>query len=237
MDPLQERITKLDGGRILDVATRTGGFLKTLGEWFGSFETGVGIDPAADRIETAVKDTEDRLRFEVMDAEKMSFDDGCFDTVAMRHSLHHLRHIDKVLAEMLRVLKPGGFMIIGEVIQDPAIEKQNSQRHLHHWWGRVDQTRGEPHFETLTHDEVVRLTRPLRLIDEEMLEYFEDASEKEEEESLQLMLRHTNEVIQQLREAGDQPELLSEGEKLLDLFREQGCADEKVIYILGRKDG
>ena len=143
MDPLIARISELDGGRILDVATGTGGFLKTLGDSFKSYETGVGIDPASDRIETAAKDADARLTFRVMDAETMAFEDGSFDTVALRHSLHHLRNADKVLGEMQRVLKPGGLMIIGEVIQDPSVEQPNSQRHLHHWWGRVDQTRGE----------------------------------------------------------------------------------------------
>ncbi len=235
MDPLQERIDRLDGGRILDVATGTGGFLKTLGESFKDFSEGVGIDPATDRIETATKEADNRLRFEVMNAEKMTFDDGCFDTVAMRHSLHHLRNIEQVLGEMMRVLKPGGLMIIGEVLQDPATERPNSQRHIHHWWGRVDQTKGEPHFETFTRDEVIALTRPLRLSGVEVLEYCEESTEEEQAEGLAFMLKHTEEVIRKLREDGDQPELLQKGEELVSLFREQGYTDEKVLYVLGRK--
>jgi ubiquinone/menaquinone biosynthesis C-methylase UbiE len=236
MDLLQERIKELNGGRILDVATSTGGFLTTLGEWFRDFTEGVGIDAAADRIKTAAEKADNRLQFKVMDAEKLEFEDGCFDTVAMRHSLHHLRNVEQVLGEMMRVLKPGGLMIIGEVLQDPATDQPNSQRHLHHWWGRVDQTKGEPHFETFTRDQVIALTRPLRLTGEDVLEYYEEASEEEQAEGLAAMLRHTEEVVLKLREAGDQPELLKEGEGLVSLFREQGYTDEKIIYVVGRRD-
>ena len=235
MDPLKERIRNWHAGRILDVATGTGGFLKSLADSFGNFTEGVGVDPAVDRIETAGKAADKRLRFEVMDAEELAFADRFFDTVVMRHSLHHLRHADRVLGEMVRVLKKDGLMIIGEVIQEAATDRPNSERHLHHWWGRVDRTRGVPHFETLTREEVMALTRPLRLAGEEVLEFYEETTKEEQTEALSDMLRHSEEVIRKLREAGDQPELLAQGEKLVDLFRSQGCADEKVLYVLGRK--
>lgn len=235
MDQLQERIKGLNAGRILDVATGTGGFIKALAGYFEEFNEGIGIDPAADRIEAAGKEADNRLRFQVMDAEKMAFEDGYFDTVVMRHSLHHLRNIEQVLDEMRRVLKPGGLMIIGEVIQEAATERPNSQRHLHHWWARVDQTKGEPHFETFARDEVLVLTRRLRLTGEEVFEYYEESTEEEQAEGLSLMLKHSESVIEKLREAGNQPELLAEGERLVNLFRSQGYADEKVLYVLGRK--
>jgi len=235
MDPLEERISRVNGGRILDVATGTGEFLKWLGQSFESFSEGIGIDPAVDRIEAAAKEPDGRFSFEVMNAEQMEFEDASFDTVAIRHSLHHLRNIEPVLDEMMRVLKPGGLMIVGEVIQDPATVKPNSQRHLHHWWGRVDQTRGVPHFETFTRDEVRAMIRRLHLTDEDVLEFFEEASEEEVAEELQSMLKHSEEVVRKLREAGDQPELAEEGERLVKLYREQGYEDEKVLYVLGRK--
>ena len=235
MDPLSQRLKDLNGGRILDVATGTGEFIKLLGRSFDNFTEGVGIDPTGARIEAAAQDADERLKFEIGDGEKLLFEDGSFDTVAIRHSLHHLEHIDKVLGEMIRVLKPGGLMIIGEVIQDPATEQPNSHRHLHHWWGKVDQTKGVPHFETFTREQVQDMTRPLKLREEETFEYFEDVSEEEQAEGLKFMLEHSEKVVQQLREAGDQPELAEEGERLIALFREQGYADEKTLVVMGRK--
>lgn len=235
MDPLQERIGDRNAGRILDVATGHGGFLKTLADWFRDFSEGIGVDPKEDRIETAAKDADSRLQFRVMDAEQLAFEDGYFDTVAIRHSLHHLRNADKVLAEMMRVLKPGGLLIVGEVIQDPETEKPNSQRHIHHWWGKVDQARGVPHFATFTKDEVVAITRPLSLADEQIIEYFEESTEDEEAEFLEYMIDVSEKEIQKLRESGDQPELLAEGERLVDLYRREGYVDEKLVYVFGRK--
>ena len=235
MDPLQERLNDLNAGRILDVATGTGGFLKTLAAWFGDFSDGVGVDPKEDRIETAAQDADSRLQFKVMDAEQLVFKDDYFDTVAIRHSLHHLRNADRVLAEMMRVLKPGGLLIVGEVIQDPEMEKPNSQRHIHHWWGKVDRARGVPHFATFTKEKVVAMTRQLSLTDEQIIEYFEESTEDEEAEFLKYMIDVSEKEIQKLREAGNQPELLAEGERLVDLYRREGYVDEKMVYVFGRK--
>lgn len=235
MDPLQKRVSELNAGRILDIATGHGGFLKTLAEWFGNFSEGVGVDPKEDRIKEAARDADGRLQFQVMDAEQLAFEDGSFDTVAIRHSLHHLRNADRVLAEMMRVLKPGGLLIVGEVIQDPATEKPNSQRHIHHWWGKVDQARGVPHFATYTREEVVAITRQLSLIDEEIIECLEESTEEEEVEFLKYMIDVSEKEIGKLRDSGNHPELLAEGERLVDLYRREGYVDEKLVYVFGRK--
>lgn len=235
MDPLTERLKSLDGGRILDVATGSGEFLKHLSQSFGGFSEGVGIDPTEARINAASEKPEKKLSFKIMDAEEMAFDDASFDTVAIRHSLHHLQHIDKVLSEMVRVLKPGGLMIIGEVIQDPATERPNSQRHLHHWWGKVDRTRGVPHFETFTREQVLTLIQPLGLREEDVFEFLEEYCEEDRAEALKFMLDHSEKVVGQLRESGDQPQLAAEGERLVALFGEQGYIDEKTLYVMGRR--
>ena len=48
-----------------------------------------------------------------MNAENLQFEDESFDTVCIPHSLHHLASINKVLAEMKRVLKKYGNFISG----------------------------------------------------------------------------------------------------------------------------
>ena len=48
----------------------------------------------------------------------MDYPDETFEVVAISNTLHHIEHYDKVLAEMLRVLKPGGFFILNEMYRD-----------------------------------------------------------------------------------------------------------------------
>ena len=47
------------------------------------------------------------------DAEQMPFADACFDLVYSMGVLHHTPRTDKALAEVLRVLRPGGTALIG----------------------------------------------------------------------------------------------------------------------------
>ena len=47
-----------------------------------------------------------------MDAEKLAFEDNCFDAVISLYALHHFPDPVRALNEMFRVLKPGGRVVI-----------------------------------------------------------------------------------------------------------------------------
>jgi hypothetical protein len=52
------------------------------------------------------------IRRVVCDAALLPFDDETFDVVFTRSTLHHLHDIPRALAEMARILKPGGSLVI-----------------------------------------------------------------------------------------------------------------------------
>ncbi len=54
--------------------------------------------------------------FQVGDAEALPFDSGSFDGVVNRASLHHFANPGRAIAEMHRVLKPGGRVVVVDVI-------------------------------------------------------------------------------------------------------------------------
>ena len=53
-------------------------------------------------------DAAGRFRFEVVDVQEIPFSDGSFDTLIANHMLYHVPDLDKALAEIHRVLRPGG---------------------------------------------------------------------------------------------------------------------------------
>jgi 2-polyprenyl-3-methyl-5-hydroxy-6-metoxy-1,4-benzoquinol methylase len=85
-----------------------------------------GIDISPESIETAraTLDREGlgvRARFEVMDAEAMTFEDDKFDAIVCFGVLHHL-DVRKAFPELSRVLKPGGQILAAEALgYNPAI--------------------------------------------------------------------------------------------------------------------
>ena len=235
MDPIPGKLKNLRGGRILDVATGFGDFLKLLTDSFETFDVAIGIDSSENIIEAARRRHDKKLVFEVMDAGKMKFGSDFFDTVAVRHSLHHLEQVDRVLDEMLRVLKPGGLFIICEVFQKPDMNFDNAQRHLHHWWAAVDRTLGDTHYETMTDKEILEKGERLRLNDIEHIIYTPQLDENKHREALESMLQKCESYLKKLKDMSGYEDLITRGEELMELFKRKGFVTESALYILGRK--
>ncbi|MBP0986428.1 MAG: class I SAM-dependent methyltransferase, partial [Oscillospiraceae bacterium] len=102
---------KIEKGRILDVGCGNGNLFGCLPD--GRYEM-FGIDFSENMIAEARKNCGDRAVFTVADAEELPFDDDSFDIVVCNASFHHYIHPDAVAAEMNRVLKAGGTLLIGD---------------------------------------------------------------------------------------------------------------------------
>jgi len=100
----------LGSGSVLDVGCGTGEIIVRLAEKYpeASF---VGIDLENDHLERARQRCASlgvRARFEFGDALAMPFDDSSFEYVICRHVLQAVPDAAAVLAEIRRVLRPGG---------------------------------------------------------------------------------------------------------------------------------
>ena len=62
----------------------------------------------------------DRIRFEVADAQQLPYEDATFDRVLVTCVLHHLNDPELALREMRRVVKPGGWISL-TVPCDPGL--------------------------------------------------------------------------------------------------------------------
>jgi ubiquinone/menaquinone biosynthesis C-methylase UbiE len=72
-----------------------------------------GVD-AIDVEASAEWQDEPGLSFQVADGEQLPFEDGSFDLVHSKDSLHHMADPARALAEYRRVLRPGGTALIVE---------------------------------------------------------------------------------------------------------------------------
>lgn len=81
----------------------------------------LGMDISPEGVENAnlnarEEGVADRCRFEVMDGENMTYDDDTFDYAVEYGALHHVE-LGAALAELARVIKPGGEMICVEALR------------------------------------------------------------------------------------------------------------------------
>jgi SAM-dependent methyltransferase len=108
------------GARVLEIGCGPGRLSVLLARRHGLDVTGVDLDPAmidraranADRASAL---DERRPSFEVADAAALPFDDASFDAVVSTLSMHHWADPGAGLAEIARVLRPGGPALIWEL--------------------------------------------------------------------------------------------------------------------------
>lgn len=140
---------------VLDVACGPG--LVTC-EFAKASEKVVGMDMTPAMIETARKRQVElglnNLSWEIGDALHLPFEDQTFDVVITRYSFHHLLSPGLALAEMIRVCKPGGWVLVADV----AIPEVNATLYDH-----LELLRDPSHTHALTEIEFDRLYQESKL--------------------------------------------------------------------------
>jgi hypothetical protein len=109
------------GDRLLDVGSGTGSSAMLAAREFGCAVAGVdyGDDAVRDAQEAAdAAGLCDRVGFIVGDAQVLPFGEGSFDAVLCECSLSTFPDKAGALAEMARVLRPGGRVAISDVVAD-----------------------------------------------------------------------------------------------------------------------
>jgi ubiquinone/menaquinone biosynthesis C-methylase UbiE len=103
------------GQRLLEVGCGTGVAARAAAETLGLNVTGVDVD--ADQIalarETASAETS--VQWVVADATALPFEDRSFDIVLTNKTLHHIRDWRQALRECIRVLAPGGYLVVADI--------------------------------------------------------------------------------------------------------------------------
>ena len=103
--------------RILDVATGTGDLAINLAKT--DAEEIIGLDISAGMLsvgkeKVAAKNLDDRIKMVQGDSENLPFEDNYFDAITVAFGIRNFETLEKGLAEILRVLKPGGIFVILE---------------------------------------------------------------------------------------------------------------------------
>jgi SAM-dependent methyltransferase len=96
--------------RILDVGAGTGEFSARVADLLPEAQV-IGVELLAGSVEHARRKhaaLAPRLVFQVGDAFHLEHGDDSFDLVANRHMIQSVPHVDRILAELVRVTKPGG---------------------------------------------------------------------------------------------------------------------------------
>lgn len=245
---VRKKFETISGGDVLDVGTQDGDFINLLIKVLREYNSFTGIDISEDDLKKAKERLKDApVNFVAMNAEMMTFHENQFDTVCMSYSIHHLENIDTVLAEMYRVLKPGGNFIIQEMYSDgEQTAAQHVDMDVHRLNVKVDSLLGVPHFEMLTRQKMRDLVNNVGLNDVDVFESswavkclfcgdVKECQNPKRADNIDFVLNQIDDDLDRVRENSSFDELRKEVESLKERAKVEGSAPASVMYFFGKK--
>ena len=126
-------------GRLLDIGTGTGRLLERLAS---RVERGLGVDASRAMLALArsrlSKPELAHCAVRQADMYRLPMPDGAFDTVVLQMVLHYAEDPAAALAEAARVLRPGGLLLVVDLLRHDRAEL--AERLAHRWPGFDDAT-------------------------------------------------------------------------------------------------
>lgn len=110
----RERLALASGERLVDVGCGTGDVMASLAADLGDSGAAIGVDTSQTMLAVAQQRFGDRpgLSFEVGDATALPMEDGSVDACRSERTLQWIPQPEEAVAEMVRVLRPGGRLVV-----------------------------------------------------------------------------------------------------------------------------
>jgi len=166
----------LEGSRVLEIGLGYGTVSRRLGD---ASKHVVSLDIATNAVKF-VRDTAPKVSPVTSSALQLPFADGVFDYVITLGCLHHTGDMEAAIRECLRVLRPGGRMVLmvynrysykrwivspldtwkwwrSERSGAPANGKTSATRRVSWFWDRSPSGSAPPHTEFATHTQLLRV--------------------------------------------------------------------------------
>lgn len=128
------------GHRVLDVGCGLGDDVRALGERVGESGKAVGVDSSEKMLAEAKKrqgEPAPQVEYRLGDAHRLEFADGTFDGCRASRVFHYLEDPHMALAEMIRVTRRDGTIVISEPETDcfviDASDRRVTRQILHFW--------------------------------------------------------------------------------------------------------
>lgn len=155
---LDEFLSHLSPPKVLDVGCGDGVFTRRLADSLCSFQEILGIDPDKDSIDEARELTEhQKVRYRLLADRELQHSDARFDLVTISNALHHLSHPIASIGRIARYVRPGGHLLIREMVSDTLSTPEQNSREIHHVKAEVDRACGRVHNGTYTAEQIRRI--------------------------------------------------------------------------------
>ena len=217
--------------KVLDVGTGSGSFLVFLKSTFPDTEI-TGIDPDEKSLNEAAAKFPD-FQFKKMSAENIDLPDNYFDIATISMALHHLPNIKKSLAEMQRVVKPGGWIIVNELFSNNLNSAQEVHKLYHHFISQIHRILGESHNETFKKEEIIKAVEDSGIDIQFHFEFTKDVNPNLNSEELESRVEKMIVLLKSVKEHSKHNLLKPQIEEFQEKAGKFGFQSATRVVILG----
>jgi len=221
-------------GHLLDVGCGSGQFTAVLIDSLASYNSITGIDVDADALDQA-RTAFPELSFVQGNSLNLPFKAVKFDMVVISKALHHVADPVMTLQEMLRVLKPGGWLLVNEMHRDVLSGEQESHMIYHHLRSEIDNALEISHQHTFLRNDLLKFVDELGLNELQIHEFIPDMREAGDEEKYNEFSGKMEGWLQWLDGHPRQDEFTGRIEKVRKHIRQFGIARPPQMVFLGKK--
>ncbi|MBX3015471.1 MAG: methyltransferase domain-containing protein, partial [Caldilineaceae bacterium] len=163
--------------RIMDLGTGTGSLALILAEDGATEVVGVDISPAMLEVAeylrlSSASAAASRVSFRLAAAQRMPFRSDSFDAIVCRLVLNHTHKPEHIVQELVRLLKPGGILILAELLGADDSVKRATQN-------AIEARRNPSHVAALSAEQYRKLLTNQRLtVEAETVAVFEQDLEE-----------------------------------------------------------
>jgi len=238
MEKLQKLFESVQNPNILDIATGSGQFIHLITSLTSNYQKIIGIDASINAIKVAKSHFENQpnIEFLLMDANKLDFEEKTFDIVTLSNSLHHFQNVPCILIEIERVLKPGGCLIVCEMVSEPLTNAQISHRLIHHFAAKIDRSLGMIHDETYPKDIILDLlqTNPRLSIDESW-DLTTEPESLATQDQINGLLQTLDRLVDRLKDESLKPSYKAEAESIKEYVLKYGFESATEFIVVLKK--
>jgi ubiquinone/menaquinone biosynthesis C-methylase UbiE len=230
-----ERFKSIEVDTVLDLATGRGEFLEFLRQSLGKVTKMKGIDTHGRMLEMARESFPD-AEFELMDAYKTDYPDRSIDLTSVSNSLHHFSEPELVLNEMLRITKPGGYLVVREMVGDSdQTASQMSHVLIHHFSAEIDRLLGREHRETYSEKDLTVLLDSIPVNEKEYMVFDYSVSDEDIMQNNENYIRLIDTILKPVAESSEFKQLSAKGQRIKEHIQNHGFAPARTLFYLGRK--
>ncbi len=229
--------------RLLDVGCGDGAMTRGLVEKLPTVTRLVGVDRdpvALDEARDCLQGLEPDIDCTLLQAhaEQLPLPDACFDAVLCCDLLHHLASVSAALGEVQRVLRPGGVLVVFEILADVQTPAEEVGRDMHHLKAWVDRIMGIPHGESFSEEKVQRVVTDAGFLigwqERDRSKPFSPAHPAEAE-YIARERSYLEDYLFFAEDAPDYPKIRRAATRLFHRMESSGFARQPQLILVGRK--